>query len=123
MPPALLEDSAPCARQMAPRAQAAPTQPSAPPEPRASSSRPQQPASGRRGRSVCDHQADTQQGLRNAAFALFGGSANPSAAELRVAARQLVEGVQQMGFVDKAADTMALQKARPLVGLWAASLH
>lgn len=53
---------------------------------------------------------DTQQGLRNAAFALFGGSANPSVKELRTASRQLVEGVQQMGFVDKAADTMALQK-------------
>ena len=51
-----------------------------------------------------------QQGLRNAAFALFGGSANPSPSELREAARQLVEGVQQMGFVDKAADRMALQK-------------
>ena len=53
---------------------------------------------------------DTQRGLRNAAFALFGGSANPSVKELRTASRQLVEGVQQMGFVDKAADTMALQK-------------
>ena len=53
---------------------------------------------------------DTQRGLRNTAFALFGGSADPSVEELRVASRQLVEGVQQMGFVDKAADTMALQK-------------
>ena len=53
---------------------------------------------------------DTQRGLRNTAFALFGGSADPSVEELRIASRQLVEGVQQMGFVDKAADTMALQK-------------
>ena len=53
---------------------------------------------------------EVQQGMRNAAFALFGGSTNPSAAELRVAAKQLVDGVQQMGFVDKAADQMALQK-------------
>lgn len=53
---------------------------------------------------------NTQRGLRNTAFALFGGSADPSVEELRVASRQLVEGVQQMGFVDKAADTMALQK-------------
>ena len=52
---------------------------------------------------------EVQQGMRNAAFALFGGSTTV-AAELRVAAKQLVDGVQQMGFVDKAADQMALQK-------------
>jgi len=53
---------------------------------------------------------EVQKGLRNAAFALFGGKSDPSAAELREAAAQLVEGVQQMGFVDSAADQMALQK-------------
>ena len=51
-----------------------------------------------------------QQGMRNAAFALFGGSTDPSVEELRTASVQLVEGVQQMGFVDKAADPLALRK-------------
>ena len=62
-----------------------------------------------------DEQTGPQAGLVWAArlltrLSLALDSANPSATELRVAARQLVEGVQQMGFVDKAADTMALQK-------------
>jgi predicted unusual protein kinase regulating ubiquinone biosynthesis (AarF/ABC1/UbiB family) len=56
-----------------------------------------------------------QQGLRNAAFALFGGSASPSTAELREAASQLVEGLLDMGFVDKATDRMALQKVGAFV--------
>ncbi|KAL1528636.1 hypothetical protein AB1Y20_009974 [Prymnesium parvum] len=56
-----------------------------------------------------------QEGMRNAAFALFGGSASPSVSELRIAAAQLLEGVQQMGFVNKAADPMALQKVSMFV--------
>ncbi|KAL3930414.1 MAG: hypothetical protein SGPRY_001547 [Prymnesium sp.] len=51
-----------------------------------------------------------QEGLREAAFALFGGSSDPSPPELREAARQLMSALQRMGFVNKAADAMVLQK-------------
>ena len=46
-PPALLDNGAPCARLVAPRAQAAPTHPGAPPEQLGGSRWPPQPASGR----------------------------------------------------------------------------
>ena len=52
----------------------------------------------------------TVSGLRRLAFALFGGSPAPSEADLEQAGDQLMQGLQEAGFLAAGADELAVRK-------------